>query len=130
MQAVASFMKQSGGGSIINIGSNHSRMAKDPNLLPYIAAKSAMEGITHQMSHTLGADNIRVNCVLPGWIMTEKQLEQNVTTETLATCIDEQAVKRPGQCEDVANLVLFLASENASFISGQIISVDGGRTYR
>ncbi|MFN8818862.1 MAG: SDR family NAD(P)-dependent oxidoreductase [Holosporaceae bacterium] len=130
MQAVASSMKQSGEGSIINIGSNHSRMARDPNLLPYIAAKSAMEGITHQMAHTLGANNIRVNCVLPGWIMTDKQLEQHVTPEALAACIDEQAVKRSGQCEDVANLVLFLASEKASFISGQIIAVDGGRTYR
>jgi len=67
---------------------------------------------------------------LPGWIMTDKQLEQHVTPEALAACIDEQAVKRSGQCEDVANLVLFLASEKASFISGQIIAVDGGRTYR
>jgi 3-oxoacyl-[acyl-carrier protein] reductase len=90
----------------------------------YSATKAALEGFTKALAKELGPSGITVNCVEPGVIATamNKQLDE----ETLSSLIDETPLMRLGKPEDVAEAVLFLASDKASFITGQILGVDGG----
>ena len=125
IQAVAPGMKTAGGGSIINLGSV-SWMNKTPWMPAYTAAKAAIHGLTRTMARALGPDNIRVNCVVPGWIMTERQ-------ETLWHNPETEKRRAAGQClprklypPDVSRLVLFLAADDGSACTSQSYVVDGG----
>ena len=94
IQAVAPGMKAAGGGAIVNLGSI-SWMIKDPGFPAYAIAKSAIEGLTRVMAAELGPDNIRVNSVAPGWIMTERQREMWATPEALRINLERQCRNSP-----------------------------------
>src|SRR6185437_7064982 len=126
IQAIAPMMRSAGGGSIINFGSiswhtNHGDMPA------YTTAKAAVEGLTKGMARDLGVDGIRVNTVIPGWIMTERQIKLWLTPEAEANLIRSQCLKTKLVPADVARLVLWLASDDSRMCSAQLWVVDGGR---
>lgn len=125
IQAVLPAMKAAGRGSIINM-SSISWMIPSTGVPLYIAAKAAIVGLTRTLAHELGPDNIRVNAVLPGAIVTEKQKRLWYTPEYKAEILASQALKRDILPEDVARLVLFLAADDSSAITNQSYVVDGG----
>ncbi|MBN9615261.1 MAG: 3-oxoacyl-ACP reductase [Acidobacteriales bacterium 59-55] len=125
-QAVAPAMKAAGGGSIINM-SSISWMIPTTNLSVYIAAKSAIIGMTRSMAHDLGPHNIRVNCVLPGSILTEKQQRLYMTPAHEQELFRVQSLKRYILPEEVSRLLLFLAADDSSAITNQSHIIDGGR---
>jgi len=125
IQAVAPGMARAGGGSIINM-SSISWMIPSTGLPAYITAKAGIVGLTRTLSRELGGANIRVNCVSPGAIMTERQRRLWMTPDYLAEIMQRQSLKRELTPEDVADSVLFLASEQSATISGQNLIVDGG----
>lgn len=125
IQAVAPGMTKAGGGSIINM-SSISWMIPSTGLPVYITAKAGIVGLTRTLSRELGGSNIRVNCVSPGAIMTERQRRLWMTPDYLAEIMRCQSIKRELIPEDVAKLVLFLSSEDSSAITGQNFVIDGG----
>jgi NAD(P)-dependent dehydrogenase (short-subunit alcohol dehydrogenase family) len=124
-QAVASGMREAGGGSIINL-SSIAWMIPTPELTAYVTAKSAIVGLTRSLAHDLGPWNIRVNCVLPGAILTERQRQLWMPPEKIAEVLEKQSIRRELVPDDVARLVLFLASDDSSAISNQNHIIDGG----
>ena len=124
-QAVSEQMKQAGGGSIINMGST-SWMIGQGGMPCYTTAKSAVQGLTRGLARDLGPYQIRVNTVVPGWIMTERQIEMWLTPESEKELMERQCVKRRLVPDDLARFVLFMASEEASACSNQSFIVDGG----
>ncbi|GMG86142.1 SDR family NAD(P)-dependent oxidoreductase [Biformimicrobium ophioploci] len=126
IQAVAPDMAAAGGGAVINVGSNSANLALS-GYPAYVTSKSAIIGMTRSLARELGPDNIRVNALVPGWVMTERQQRLWVTEEALQECIDEQNLKFAIQGEDVAESALFLASQASRAISGQSLIIDGGR---
>jgi NAD(P)-dependent dehydrogenase (short-subunit alcohol dehydrogenase family) len=92
----------------------------------YVTAKAAIVGLTRTLAHELGTHNIRVNCVLPGAILTERQRLLWFTDEYRAVILSNQALKKILLPEEVARLVLFLASDDSSAITSQSYVVDGG----
>jgi NAD(P)-dependent dehydrogenase (short-subunit alcohol dehydrogenase family) len=124
-QAVAPQMKRLGGGSIVNFGSISWKLAMG-GMPAYTTAKAAVHGLTRGFARELGRDGIRVNTVLPGWVMTERQ-KTLWLDEAGETLLDQaQCLKGRIQPEDVARLVLFLASDDARMCSAQEFTVDGG----
>jgi NAD(P)-dependent dehydrogenase (short-subunit alcohol dehydrogenase family) len=124
-QAVAPAMKAAGGGSIINM-SSIAWMVPSPNLMVYNMAKAAIVGMTRALAHELGEANIRVNCVLPGAILTERQRRLWMSPEYLETVLGKQCLKRHIMPEEVARLVLFLAADDSRCITNQSYIIDGG----
>lgn len=110
-------------GRIINIGSMWGKVGASCEV-HYSASKAGLRGMTMALAKELGPSNITVNAVEPGVIATD--MNASLDQETLRELCDETPLCRIGNPEDVANLVGFLASEEASFITGQIIGVDGG----
>ncbi len=125
-QAVQPMMKTAGGGSIINMGSI-SWMIGQGGMAAYTAAKSAVLGLTRSLARDWGPDNIRVNSVAPGWIITERQERLWLTPEAERDLMDRQCLKRRLVEDDVARFVLFLASDDAAAMTNQSYLVDGGR---
>ncbi|NNF23312.1 MAG: SDR family oxidoreductase [Rhodobacteraceae bacterium] len=125
IQAVAPGMIAAGGGSIINIGSN-SWWEAGSGFPAYATAKSAVHGLTRTMARELGKDRIRVNAVVPGWIMTQRQKDLWVTPEALAKQVDRQCLPDPIDPVYVARMVLFLASDDAAMCSANNFMVEGG----
>jgi len=102
-----------------------------PGALHYSASKAAIIGITRALARELGGDGIRVNSIMPGAIRTEMELEVDPNQEEVAAFLyGVQALKRRGTAEDLAGAFMFLASEESSFVTGQIINVDGGWVMR
>jgi len=125
IQAVAPMMRTAGGGSIINLGSISAHI--DLLELPvYITAKAGIEGLTRTLARELGPDNIRVNCLIPGWIMTQRQLDTWVTPEAAASIDANQCLKHRLYPDDVARLLLWLAADDSRSCTGQSWIVDGG----
>ena len=124
-QAVVSDMEKNGGGVIINMGST-SWMIGQGGMPCYTTAKSAVQGLTRGLARDLGPKNIRVNCVVPGWIMTERQVDMWLTPESEKELMDRQCIKRKLFPKDIARFVLFMASDEASACSNQSFVVDGG----
>jgi NAD(P)-dependent dehydrogenase (short-subunit alcohol dehydrogenase family) len=124
-QAVLPDMEKAGGGSIINMGST-SYMVSDDSFAAYKTAKSAVVGLTRALARELGPKNIRVNCLIPGWIMTRRQVEMWLTPEGEAELMRRQCVKRRLLPEDIARFALFLGSDDSSAMSAQTYLVDGG----
>jgi D-xylose 1-dehydrogenase len=124
-QAVIPAMRKAGRGSIINL-SSIAWMVPSVGMPVYVAAKAAIVGLTKTLAHELGPENIRVNCVLPGGIATERQQRLWYTPEYVANMIARQALKRTLYPEDVARLALFLAADDSSAITNQSCLVDGG----
>lgn len=125
IQAVAPGMKTQGKGSIINM-SSISWIIPNTGLPAYVTAKAGIVGLTRTMSRELGPSGIRVNCVLPGAILTEKQRRLVWTPEYTERIMASQSIKRTLMPDDVSRLILFLASDDSSAITGQSHIVDGG----
>ena len=125
VQSTYKDMKKLGEGSIINIGS-YSWMLAQGGMPGYTTAKSAIVGLTRTLARDLGVYNIRVNCIVPGWIMTERQkklwLNPKIEEETLG----RQCIKRLLDPVDVSKVAIFFASNQSSGISAQSYVVDGG----
>jgi NAD(P)-dependent dehydrogenase (short-subunit alcohol dehydrogenase family) len=126
-QAVAPAMRERGGGSVINLGSV-SWMRGRPGMVGYTTAKAAIEGLTRTLARELGADGIRVNCIVPGAILTERQRRLWLTPELDRQFLDLQALKFRLEASDVARLALFLASDESRGCTGQDFIVDAGLT--
>ena len=123
-------MRAVGGGSIVNISSVHGLLMA-PQKLIYEAGKSAVIGITKQMAIDFGPDGIRVNAICPGHIVTERQRERwDENPSGLRYFEDQYPVRRTGTPDDIANAVAFLSSDEASFITGHALVVDGGLTVQ
>jgi len=124
-QAIYPDMEAAGGGAIVNIGSV-SWMIGQGGMPCYTTAKSAIAGLTRSLARDLGPKNIRVNCVVPGWIMTQRQLDLWLTPEAEADLMERQCLKRKLVPADIAKAVLFFASEDAGGFTNQSYVVDGG----
>ena len=124
-QATAPDMIAQGGGVIVNIGSI-SWMIGQGGMAAYTTAKAAITGLTRSLARDLGVHGIRVNTVAPGWIMTERQKTLWLTPEGEAELLERQCLKRKLVPEDVARVVLFLASIEAGACTNQTYVVDGG----
>ncbi len=125
-QAVVPPMQQQGGGVIINFSSINALLG--PAEMPgYVAAKAGLLGLTKALARQYGADRIRVNSIIPGWVVTERQLEKWLTPEAEAEWANHVMLKDRILPRDVANLALFLAAEESRMITGQQFIVDAGR---
>lgn len=124
-QAVAQQMMQAGGGSIINFGSVSVQMALG-GLPAYVTAKAAVHGLTRSLARDLGEHNIRVNTLVPGSVMTPRQLEKWISPEDEAAIQARQCLKIRLEPQHIAPTALFLASDESQAITGQALSVDGG----
>jgi NAD(P)-dependent dehydrogenase (short-subunit alcohol dehydrogenase family) len=125
IQSVIPLMKQAKMGSIINM-SSIGWVIPSTRIPVYVTAKAAIVGMTRTLAHELGGDNIRVNCIMPGAIHTERQKRLWFTEEYQAQILAAQALKRMITPEDVARLVLFLASDDSAAITSQSYVIDGG----
>lgn len=124
-QAVIGPMRERGGGAIVNLGSTSWRV-KQAGLLVYATCKSAMSGFTRSLARELGPDGIRVNCVLPGWVMTERQLALWVDEAGEREMDRSQCLRGRIVGADIAHMVLFLAADTARMITAQEFVVDAG----
>ncbi len=123
--AVAKFMISSKYGKIVNISSIWGNVGASTESL-YSASKGAINALTLSLAKELGPSNINVNAVCPGLINTQMNCE--LSKETIQSIIEETPLQRIGTPKDVANLVEFLCDEKSNFITGQIITIDGGLT--
>jgi NAD(P)-dependent dehydrogenase (short-subunit alcohol dehydrogenase family) len=124
--AVYPMMKQAGGGSIVNISSINALLGP-AELAGYAAAKGAINSMSKSLAREWGADNIRVNALSPGWVVTERQLELWLTPQAEAEWMKATALQKRIQPQDIARLALFLASDDSAMITGQNLVIDGGR---
>lgn len=132
-QAVLPHMRLRGGGSIINIGSVEGLVANPADAV-YCASKAGLHGMTRALAIDLGEDNIRCNAIAPGWIASE------LSETCLGSHPDPAAAQnglnrihplgRVGTPSEVGNLAVYLASDKSSFLTGQIIVLDGGRAAK
>ena len=123
-------MRKTGAGSILNISSVHGLLTA-PGKLVYEAGKSALIGVTRQMATDFGPMGIRVNAICPGHIVTERLRagwDENPSGERFFE--DQYPLRKLGKPEDIANAVVFLSSDEAAFITGHALVVDGGLTIQ
>lgn len=124
-QAVAPGMKAAGGGTIVNMGSIAWVLGM-ADLPAYATAKAGIVGLTKSLARAWGPENIRVNCVMPGAILTDRQRRLWLTPDYEAEVMARQSLKRHLLPEEIAALVLFLASDASSAMTGQAHIIDGG----
>jgi D-xylose 1-dehydrogenase len=125
-QAVIPLMQSAGGGSIINFSSINALLG--PADMPgYVTAKAGLLGLTKALARQYGVDKIRVNAILPGWVVTERQLDKWLTPKAEAEWTKLVAIKERILPSDVANLALFLADDGSAKITGQQFIIDAGR---
>ena len=129
MKYVTPIMKKNGGGSIVNI-SSLAAMQGIAGASPYTASKGASRALTKGAARDLGKYNIRVNAVLPGWIVTPMMQQFSLSKPLLDSLIAGIPLGHLGDPEDVAYPVLFLASDEAKYVNGAEIVVDGGQSVR
>jgi 3-oxoacyl-[acyl-carrier protein] reductase len=130
-QAVAPLMKERRWGRIINISSGAGLRPSLTGIQAYAAAKHALVGLTKQLSQELGPFGITVNSVAPGLVLSNpssRKQWQTYSVDVQQQIIESTHTKRLGEPEDIAAAVLYFASEAAGWVSGQILSVDGGRS--
>ena len=120
-------MKEAGGGVIVNVSSINALLGP-PDMAGYVAAKGAINAMSKSLAREWGADNIRVNALSPGWVITERQLKLWLTPEAEAEWMEQVALKKRIYPADVARLCMFLAAEDSALITGQNFVIDGGRT--
>ena len=126
-QAVYPMMQAAGGGSILNIGSNCFLLSRMPGYPLYATAKAAIIGLTRSLAREFGVDKIRVNAILPGWVMTQKQIDQWLTPEAEAETMEDQCLKERLYEGDISRLALFLAADDSRMITKQMFIADAGR---
>lgn len=125
MQSVLSSMRARGGGAIINIGSASWKI-KGTGYAVYASCKSAMLGFTRVLARELGGDHIRVNCVVPGWVMTQRQVNLWLDAQGERQLDENQCVLGRILGADIAHMVLFLAADTARMVTAQEFVVDAG----
>ena len=129
-RAAAAGMKRARSGAIITITSSAALQASLTGIQSYCSAKHAVLGLTRQLAHEFGPFGIRVNSVAPGFVRTNPATERqwaSYSPERQKQIVEAVALKRLGTADEIAKAVLFFASDLASFVNGQILSVDGGR---
>lgn len=124
MLAASGPMEKTGGGSIINVASV-SGLVGLPNSLVYCGVKAGVMGLTRSSAAELGPHGIRVNDIAPGTVLTDG-IKANVSEEKVQSRLKSTPLRRHGLPEDIADLALFLASDNSRHITGQSIAIDGG----
>jgi 3-oxoacyl-[acyl-carrier protein] reductase len=128
-RAVAGGMKANGYGRIVNISSGAGRSVSLTGIQAYTSSKAAQIGFTRQMAHELGPSGITVNCIAPGFVLsnpTSIAQFESYGPEGQAALVEKIALRRLGQPEDIAAGVRWFASDGASWVTGQTISIDGG----
>jgi 3-oxoacyl-[acyl-carrier protein] reductase len=128
-RAVAAGMKQRGRGRIVNISSGAGRSVSLTGIQAYASAKAGQIGFTRQMAHELGPFGITVNCIAPGFVLsnpTSIAQWESYGDAGQAALVNGIATRRLGQPEDIAHGVMFFAAEASSWITGQTLSIDGG----
>lgn len=125
IQSVAPGMQEAGGGSIINFGSI-SWMIMTPSIPIYETAKAAVHGLTRSMARELGGSGIRVNSLVPGAVMTQRQRDLWITPDDVKAIAANQALPGLLGPDDCARMALFLAADDSTMISGQHFLVDAG----
>jgi len=123
--AAFAYLRQSSHGRIINLSSD-TYFLGFPNLLHYVSSKGGIIGLTRGLAHEVGPSGITVNAVSPGAFPTDAEQIHPDPERYNQWVLEQQMMKRRGTPEDVGNLVAFLASDAASFITGQTIVIDGG----
>jgi len=126
-QAAYKIMSKQKSGSIINFSSINALLGQE-QMAGYVTAKAGIIGMTKSLAHDFGINNVRVNAILPGWVATQKQLDSWLTNEEETRWMQTMALKKRIEPQDVANLALFLASNDSALITGQSIAIDGGKT--
>ncbi|MBM3573153.1 MAG: SDR family oxidoreductase [Alphaproteobacteria bacterium] len=128
-QATAPGMKQAGKGRIVNISSGAGLQASLTGIQAYCSAKHALVGLTRQLCQELGPFGITVNSVAPGFVRSNPSSEkqwQSYGPDGQKRLVERIALRRLGNADDIANAVLFFASDHAGWVSGQILQVNGG----
>jgi len=127
----AELMRERKGGVIINISSTRALMS-EPDTEPYSASKGGLLALTHSLAISLGKYGIRVNCICPGWIEVSQHKKSSIREIPILTEMDhkQHPAGRVGKAEDIASACMFLASEEAGFITGANIVIDGGMTVK
>jgi len=124
-QAASEGMRKAGHGAIINF-SSASYLMGNAGYPGYVASKAAITGLTRALARELGADKIRVNSLVPGWVLTQKQMDMWATPEDLSAHLDKQCLKEHLAPRDIVDATLFLASQASRMMTGQAVVVDGG----
>lgn len=124
-QAVRPQMRDAGGGSIVNFGSI-TWMVGDPDCPAYVTAKAAISGMTRALAREFGPERIRVNCMIPGWVMTERQVTLWLTPEGERQIAERQCLPDRLHAPDIARMALFLAADDSRMCTSQNFIVDGG----
>jgi NAD(P)-dependent dehydrogenase (short-subunit alcohol dehydrogenase family) len=128
-KAVASLMRKQNSGRIINMASG-TAIRGAPFIAHYVASKGAVMSLTRSLARELGKHNILVNAVSPGYTLTDSNLaNEDYLAATRQAVRDLRCVPRDAYPEDIVGAVTFLASDDARFITGQILAVDGGAVY-
>ncbi|ACA87928.1 SDR family NAD(P)-dependent oxidoreductase [Shewanella woodyi] len=125
-QAAYLVMKQRKQGVIINFSSNMAYIG-ERNMAGYITAKAGIAGMTKALAKDYGESRVRVNAIVPGWVATQRQLEQWLSPEQEQQLMEKVAIQKRITPEDIAKLALFLTSEDSELITGQCMVIDGGR---
>ena len=132
-KALLPLLRDHGGGSIINIGSIEG-LAANPEHSAYCATKGGVHALTKAMAVDLGSDNIRVNAIAPGWIRSDLSNDyinaQSNPEQAWDGLYNMHPAGRIGEPEDVGKLAVYLASNDSTFVTGQVIVIDGGRTSK
>ena len=126
-RACAPLMAGHGGGSIINFSSINALLGPS-NMPGYVTAKAGLIGMTKALAKDYGERLVRVNAILPGWVVTERQLQTWLTPEEESSWMEQVALPKRLLPENVARLALFLAASDSGMITGQSFTIDGGRT--
>ena len=124
-QAAIPHMQAAGHGAIVNF-SSVSYMMGNAGYPVYATANAGITGMTRSLAREFGPDKIRVNALMPGWVMTDKQKELWVTPEALAGQLDRQCLKETLDPDDIVGGTLFLASNVSKMMTGQAMVIDGG----
>lgn len=125
IQSVRAGMARRGGGSVINLGSIMVQMGA-AGAVAYVAAKGAIAGMTRALARELGRDRIRVNCLVPGWIMTQRQIELYLDDRGERRIVERQCLPEKLVPADVARMALFLAADDSAHCTSQSFVIDGG----
>ncbi len=128
-RGVTPAMKKAGQGRIVNISSGAARGVSLTGIQAYVSAKAAQVAFTRQMAHELGPFGVTVNCIAPGFVLSNPTTQaqwQSYGPEGQQALVESTALRRLGSAQDIAEGVRFLASPRAAWITGQLISIDGG----